>query len=321
MKSVVLESAGNIRIEDVEEPGVIPEGYVKIRVRSVGICGSDVHYYLHGKIGDFVLKKPMILGHETGGVAESDGAAIKKGSVVAIEPGIPCGRCIYCRTGRYNLCPDMRFFSTPPVNGSMVEYIVHPAEFVYSADGLTPDEASLAEPLSVGVYAARMAHLGPESNVLINGSGPVGILTAFAAESYGANVTVVDIRPERIDYARECGFSSYINSTISMQFDTVFECSGYGHTYSLQRTASGGDLFLIGMGEEDGISPLRASIKGINIHGIFRYANTYSEALSIIRRYRNRLAPFLRKHIDADELPRYLANGEYEKYLKTIVRI
>ncbi|WMT50720.1 MAG: alcohol dehydrogenase catalytic domain-containing protein [Ferroplasma sp.] len=321
MKSVVLESAGNVKIEDMEEPGDIPEGYVKIRVQSVGICGSDVHYYLHGKIGDFVLRKPMILGHETGGIAKSGGASIKKGSVVAVEPGIPCGKCIYCRTGRYNLCPDMRFFATPPVDGSMVEHIVHPEGFVYSADGLTPDEASLAEPLSVGVYAARMAHLGPDSGVLINGSGPVGILTAFAAESYGANVTVVDINPERIEYAGECGFSSCINNKISRQFDSVFECSGYGHEYSIHRTARGGDLFLIGIGEEDGINPLMASIGGINIHGIFRYANTYPEAIRIIKRYRNRLAPFLRKHIDADELPGYLADGEYEKYLKTIVRI
>ncbi len=319
MRAAILESQKNLKIRDIKNPDYVPDGYVKIRVKSVGICGSDVHYYSSGRIGDFILKSPMILGHETGGIAESDGDNIKRGDVVAIEPGIPCGKCIYCRSGRYNLCSDIKFFATPPVDGSMREYIVHPEGFVYNAKGLSTSEASLAEPMSVGVYAVRKSLIGPGDSVLITGSGSVGILTAFVAESSGASVTLSDVDPKKMDYASKCGFNAYLNDKIRDKFDAVFECSGFASEFALDHVKRGGDIFLIGMGNEDGLNNLKITSNEITVHGIFRYRNTFETAISIIKKYRERMKPLTEKHIGLEQLPDYLENGEYAKYIKTIV--
>ena len=321
MKSVFLESRGIIKIKDINDINNIPEGFIKIKVKSVGICGSDIHYYFNGSIGNFVLEKPMILGHETAGIAESNANNIRKGDIVAIEPGLPCGKCKYCKTGRYNLCPDVKFFATPPVNGSLREYIVYPEEFVYNASGLTTDEASLAEPMSVGIYATRKAGIGPENNVLIVGSGSVGILTAFSAEAHGSNVTLCDINIDKIKYARKCGFAAFLNDKIHDKYDNVFECSGMAAEFALDRTEKGGDLFLIGMGNKCGLNPLYITSNEITVHGIFRYNNTFNDAIKIIKKYRNRIKPFLEKKICIDDLDSYMKNKEYEKYLKTIVEL
>ena len=321
MKGVFLESPGAVKIKDIDDINSTPEGFIKIRVKSVGICGSDIHYYLYGRIGDFVLEKPMILGHETAGIAESDGNNIRKGDIVAIEPGLPCGKCKYCKTGRYNLCPDIKFFATPPVDGSLREYIAEPEEFVYRADGLTTDEASLTEPMSVGVYATRKAKLGPENNILIVGSGSVGILTAFSAEAHGSDVTLCDINMDRINYARKCGFTAFLNNEIRDKYDTVFECSGMAIEFAQDKTGKGGDLFLIGMGNTSGLNPLYITSNEITVHGIFRYSNTFNDAIKIIKRYRNRLKPFFENNIGIEDLDLYLKDREYEKYLKTIVEL
>ena len=321
MKAAILESQKNLRIGDVKTPESIPDGYIKIRVKSVGICGSDVHYYLNGRIGDFILKSPMILGHETAGIAVSDGVKIKKGDTVAIEPGIPCMKCSYCKSGEYNLCPDIRFFATPPVDGSMREYIVHPESFVYDASGLSTSEASLAEPMSVGVYAVRKSSIGPGSKVLITGAGSVGILTAFVAEASGAEVILSDLDQTKIDYAGKCGFNAYLNKDIREKFDAVFECSGYAAEFAVDHTRRGGDILLVGMGDESGISNLKITLNEINVQGIFRYRNTYETALDIIRKNRMRLKFFTEKHVNLTDLPDYFRHGEYIKYLKTIVDI
>ncbi len=319
MKAAFLVSKNNIEIKDIDDIDNVPENYIKIRIKSVGICGSDVHYYNYGRIGNFVLEKPMIIGHETSGIAVSDGKNIKKGDVVAVEPGIPCGKCNYCKSGRYNLCNDMKFFATPPIDGSIREYIVHPESFVYKADGLTTEEASLAEPMSVGIYATRKA--GIKDKVLIVGAGSVGILTGFAAESIGSDVTIVDIDNRSIENAKKCGFNAFKNSEINGKFDAVFECSGNAIDYALERTEKGGDLFLIGMNSENAINPLYISINEITIHGIFRYTNTFETAIKLIKKYKERLKPFLENNISMYELPDYMKNENYKGKLKTIVEL
>jgi L-iditol 2-dehydrogenase len=204
LKAAVLRGVRDLVIEDIPAPAAPEPGWVQVAVRAVGICGSDVHYYQEGVIGSFVLRQPMILGHEVGGVitAVGEGVDLPVGAVVALEPGIPCEDCPQCRQGRYNLCPDVRFFATPPVDGVMTERVNHPAPFTYLADGLTPEEASLAEPLSVGIAAVRKAQLHLGERVLILGAGPVELLTALAADAEGATVTLCDVQEDRLNVAK-----------------------------------------------------------------------------------------------------------------------
>ena len=155
--SAVLYAAGDLRIEDRPEPQP-GDGEVLVEVAAVGICGSDVHYYDHGRIGDYIVVDPMIVGHESSGVIVDVGSAIDRGRIgqlVALEPGVPCRSCPQCLVGRYNLCPNVRFFATPPIDGSISRLVAIDAAFAHPApEGLTAEQAAMAEPVSVGVWAA-----------------------------------------------------------------------------------------------------------------------------------------------------------------------
>ena len=182
--SAVLVAVGDLRIEDRPTPRPGP-GDVVIGVRSVGICGSDIHYWEHGRIGDFVVESPLVLGHEAAGVVEdvaADVTDLKPGDRVAIEPGVPCRRCARCKSGRYNLCGDVRFMATPPIDGALARYVVHPADFCYRLpDHVSLDGGAMLEPLSVGVHACRRGGVRPGSRVLVMGAGPVGLACLLAA--------------------------------------------------------------------------------------------------------------------------------------------
>ncbi|MBX5449715.1 alcohol dehydrogenase catalytic domain-containing protein [Thermogemmatispora sp.] len=329
MLAAVLKGRGMLEIEERPEPPSPPPGYVRVAVRSVGICGSDVHYYQEGAIGHFVVQAPMVLGHEVAGTVDAVGSGVHGfpvGAVVALEPGIPCGKCHYCRTGAYNLCPEVRFFATPPVDGAMQEYVLHPAEFTYLAPGLTTDEAALAEPLSVGVYAVREARIGIGTRVGIVGAGPVGILAALAAESAGGQVTLVDVREDRVAAARQIGLEAYVQSPPALDdCDAVLECSGSagGLRLAQQWVKRGGVLALIGLGEAASmlLDGLDLSLRGITVRGIFRYANVMPAAIAILQRNRERLPIFLGTTIGLRRLPAFLQQKEYLKPLKTIVRV
>jgi len=154
---------------------------VLLAMDSVGICGSDVHYLAHGRIGDFVLTKPMIIGHESAGVVAKLGkkvTTLKVGDRVAIEPGVPCRKCDHCKQGKYNLCPGMVFCATPPYDGNLTRYYKHAADFCFKLpDHVTMEEGALLEPLSVGVHACKRAEVTLGSKVLILGAGPIGLVT------------------------------------------------------------------------------------------------------------------------------------------------
>ena len=164
MKALVLNSPLDLAVRDVPDPGVPGPGEVRVSVRSVGICGSDVHYYEHGRIGDFVLREPMVLGHEAAGVVDAVGEGVESlspGDVVAMEPGVPCGACRECRIGRYNLCKDVRFWATPPHDGVLAEYVIHPAALTFRLPGhMTTEEGALMEPLAVECTPANAAACG-----------------------------------------------------------------------------------------------------------------------------------------------------------------
>src|SRR2546428_10131197 len=178
MTAAVLYAPHDLRIEQRPVPSP-SRGEVLVRILSVGVCGSDVHYYEHGRIGDFVVESPLVLGHEPSGVVVAAGPGADRhepGQRVSIEPGIPDFTCEYCRAGRYNLCPRMRFFGTPPIDGALCEYVGVHDELAYPVpDSLSDDAAALVEPLSVGVWACRKARVGPGSRVLVVVAGPIGL--------------------------------------------------------------------------------------------------------------------------------------------------
>jgi L-iditol 2-dehydrogenase len=329
MKAAVLKSPRCVVIEDRPDPTAPPPGFVRVRIKSVGICGSDLHYYEHGRIGDFVVREPLVLGHETSGVIDAIGTGVtdlRPGDIVALEPGIPCGACAYCRTGAYNLCPDVQFFATPPVDGTLQEYIVHPAAYTYRVEELTPDEAFLAEPLSVGVFSVRRTHIAIGMRVLVVGAGSVGLLTALAAEAQGADVILLDVNQERVNIAREMGFRAETRfGKASEEVDVVFECSGSrdGIRTAERAVRRGGTIALIGMGSEDAmmLRGLHLNVQGIQVMGIFRYANTYPSALALIQRYRERLKSFQQVIIELEEIPRFLQTYQAGTPLKTIVHV
>src|SRR6266487_5847230 len=236
MRAAVLEGVGKIALRDrlVPKPG---PREVLVQVAAVGTCGSDVHYYEHGRIGDFVVDSPLVLGHEPSGTVVASGPGASRHSIgqrVSLEPGVPDFTCPHCRAGRYNLCPRMRFFGTPPIDGAFCEYVVVPEEFTYPVpDSLSDDAAALVEPLSVGVWACRKARAGPGSRVLVAGAGPIGLLCLQAARAFGATyVAITDVNPRRLAFARELGASEGVNVGESLladamiEPDVLLECSG-----------------------------------------------------------------------------------------------
>lgn len=288
--SAVLYAAGDLRIEDRPEPqpGV---DEVLVEVAAVGICGSDVHYYDHGRIGEYIVVEPMIVGHESAGVIVDVGSNVDRsriGQLVAMEPGVPCRSCRQCLAGRYNLCPNVRFFATPPIDGSISRLVAIEAAFAHPApEGLSAEQAAMAEPVSVGVWAARKTSIGPGDRVLVTGAGPVGLYAAQVARSFGAaQVTITDVSDFRLAKARELGLAtSQATSPLTEEFDVLLECSGAqpALTSGIRAMAPAGRVALVGMGS-DSVSIEVPVIQGreLTISGVFRYANTYPLALELI---------------------------------------
>ena len=230
-------------------------------MRSVGICGSDVHYFRHGRIGDFVVASPLVLGHEVSGRITAVGAGVdggRVGSRVAVEPGAACGSCAQCKAGRYNLCPDMRFFATPPVDGALAEYVVVRADLAFDLPAAVGDDAAaLLEPLSVGIWATGKAAVGAGSSVLIAGAGPIGLVAAQVARARGATtIAVTDIAPHRLAAALRNGATLALDprdgTGPGQDFDAFLDCSGAPAAISagIAALAPAGRAVLVGMGPQ-----------------------------------------------------------------------
>ena len=288
--SAVLYGPHDVRIEDrpVPRPGA---GQVLVEIAAVGICGSDVHYYEHGRIGDYVVDAPMIIGHESAGTVLDVGAGVspdRVGELVALEPGVPCRNCTQCLHGRYNLCPDVVFFATPPVDGSISRYVVIDAAFAHPAPaGMSAEQAAMAEPVSVGIWAARKTQLSAGDRVLVTGAGPIGLLAGQVARALGADTTVItDVNEFRLNRAEELGLrAARAGEPLTEQFDVLLECSGAPAALSggMQALAPAGRIALVGMGADS--VPINVPLvqsRELSITGVFRYANTYPLALQLI---------------------------------------
>ena len=283
-----------LRMEERPVPTPGPDE-VLVRVRSVGVCGSDIHYFEHGRIADFIVEAPLVLGHESSGtvVAVGDGVEdIALGSTVAMEPGVPCGSCEQCRAGRYNLCPDVQFFATPPVDGTFCEYVVLPRAFAHPVpDHVSFDAAALVEPLSVGVWACRKANVRVGSRVLVTGAGPVGVMAALVARAHGASaVTLSDTNPDRLAFASHLGFATIdpraVDLPSAVAVDVLLECSGASAAIDagIRSVAPAGIVVLVGMSPDTMVALPVGVIQGreLWVTGTFRYAHTYPTAIDLV---------------------------------------
>ena len=309
-QAAVLYAPHDMRIEERAVPRSGPRE-VLIEIKAVGVCGSDVHYYEHGRIGTYVVRQPLILGHESAGVIVDVGEGVSRGRIgqrVAIEPGVPDGVCRQCRTGHYNLCPNVRFFGTPPIDGAFTNYVTILSDFAYALpDQMSDEEGALIEPLSVGLWACRKAKLRGGDHVLITGAGPVGILAMKVALALGVTeITMTDISPQRLEVARKLGATRTVNvaqqslADAGVEADVLIECSGN------QRALKDGILALqpaatavavgMGPGEEASIPLSFIQNRELILTGTFRYANTYADAIALVASGHIDLKPIITGH-------------------------
>jgi L-iditol 2-dehydrogenase len=331
MRVSVLRGIRDVAVEERPTPHPAP-GEVLVRVGSVGVCGSDVHYYEHGRIGDHVVRGPLVLGHEAGGevggVGEGVGLA-RIGERVSLEPGVPCRHCVQCRSGRYNLCPDVVFFATPPVDGAFAEYVTIATDFAYAVpDHLSDDAAGLIEPLSVGVWANRKARVGAGSSVLVSGAGPVGLVVAQVARARGARQIVVsDVDPHRLEVATEFGATAVVDARDGLPDDLVvdafIDCSGAPSAVAngCRVVGAAGTVVLVGMGADEVTLPVsHLQNKEIEVTGTFRYANTWPEAIHLASTGLVDLDRMVTGHVDLDHVEQTLDVDPAAGHLKMVVR-
>jgi L-iditol 2-dehydrogenase len=334
-RAAVLYGVGDLRVEDHPMPEAGPNEVV-VEIRAVGVCGSDVHYYQHGRIGDYVVRAPMVLGHESSGVVVDRGpgaTALEVGQRVAVEPGIPCGRCEQCRRGSYNLCPDVRFFATPPVDGALARYVaVHEAYAHPVPDSLSDDAAALIEPLSVGIWANRRAGTGLGARVLVTGAGPIGVLCALTARAAGAGwVGVADVHPARLEAAAAFDVDEVVDGRSGVDYgsfrpDVLLECSGAPPvvTAGVLALQPLGRAVLVGMGPsaEQTLPVAAIQNRELTVTGTFRYAHTYPDAIALVAAGRIDLDALVGARVPLAESERALLMGRTDPaVLKTVVRV
>jgi L-iditol 2-dehydrogenase len=294
-RAAVMYGTHDVRVEDkpVPEPGAKE---VLVEIKAVGVCGSDVHYYEEGRIGSFVVEEPLILGHEAMGTIVGLGEDVTKhevGERVALEPGVPDMTCRECRAGRYNLCPNVRFFATPPIDGAFTNYVTIHEDFAFTLpDRLSDNAGALMEPLSVGIWSCRKADIEAGDHVLVTGAGPIGLLAMQVALAQGATeVTITDVAPERLDMAQKTGATRTINvseeplADAGVEVDALIECSGNPRALNdgIRCIRPAGTVVVVGMGpgEETSIPLALIQNKEIWLTGTFRYANTYPAAIEL----------------------------------------
>jgi L-iditol 2-dehydrogenase len=290
-RAAVLYAPGDVRIEErpTPEPGALE---VVVEVAAVGVCGSDVHYYEHGRIGPRVVRAPLVLGHESAGRVVAIGEQVTRHAVgdrVALEPGLPCGRCRECRVGRYNLCRAVAFFGSPPVDGAFTRYVAQHEDFAHALpDTLSDAAGALMEPLSVALWACEKAGVTAADRVLITGAGPIGLLGVQAARARGATeVIVTDVNARRLELARATGATRTVRAgePLEAEADALIECSGHPQALrdGIAALRPGGTAVIVGM-SADGEARVPLSLlqaRELWLTGTFRYAGTYPTAIAL----------------------------------------
>lgn len=301
-EALVLEEKGKLSLRDIDLDNVLGNYDVRIDVHTVGICGSDVHYYTHGKIGPFVVKEPMVLGHEAAGTVVEVGIEVthlKAGDRVCMEPGIPDPNSRATKLGIYNVDPAVRFWATPPVHGCLTPSVVHPAKFTYRLpDNVSFGEGAMVEPFAIGMQAAYRAKIKPGDVALVQGAGPIGMMVALAALAGGCSkVLITDFAQPKLDLIGQYdavvpinigendGMQKVKDETDGWGCDLVFECSGAEQAILLSPSfvCPGGTIVLVGMPVEPApMDIVSLQAKEVRLETVFRYANVYDRAINLI---------------------------------------
>lgn len=318
MRALVLEQKGVLSLRDIELPLELGPDDVKIKIHTVGVCGSDVHYYTHGAIGPFVLREPMVLGHEAAGTVVEVGSNVKglvPGDRVCMEPGIPDLSSRASKLGIYNVDPSVRFWATPPIHGVLTPYAIHPAAFTYKLpDNVSFAEGAMVEPFAIGMQAAARARIAPGDVAAVVGCGPIGIMVALAALAGGCSrVYISDFSAEKLAIAG--GYQGIIPVNIGERSlkdvvhaetggwgaDVVFEASGSAKAYNgiFDLVRPGGVLVMVGLPVEPVTFDVPGAIaKEVRIETVFRYANIFDRALQLIASGKVDLKPLITDTFD-----------------------
>jgi L-iditol 2-dehydrogenase len=326
----VMTRPGELMLEErpVPEPG---PREVQVEIASVGVCGSDVHWFEHGRIGTKVVTGPLVLGHESAGRVTAVGSDVTKHAVgdrVTLEPGVPCGRCRECRHGRYNLCPDVVFFATPPIDGAFADFVTIHEDFAFALpDELSDDVGALMEPLSVGIWACRKAGVSAGDRVLVTGAGPIGLIAMQVALAFGATqVEISDLNRDRLEIASRTGATRALvaGEDEPGEADILIECSGNERATNagIEALRPAGTAVIVGMGPGATAELPLALIQAreIWLTGTFRYANTYPTAIALAAAGRVDLEALITSHYDLDDtLAALKIGGEDPKSVKAMV--
>jgi L-iditol 2-dehydrogenase len=303
MRVSKLYGIRDVRIEEGPVPKPGPEE-VLLRIASVGTCGSDVHYYVEGGIGDQLVTDPITMGHEfsawIAAKGENVGDDLEIGQLVAVEPAIPCGECEYCLHGHPNICPNVEFCGTPPIDGVFAEYAVMPAENCFPLpEGFTPDEGALLEPLGIAIHTVDLSHLKVGQTIAVLGAGPVGLLTAAVAQAAGAGkIYMTEPQAARrafaLEYVADAVFdpeaedvvAAIMEATDGRGVDIAFEAAGAQETpdQAARITRPGGKVVVVGIPSEDRMA-MTASVvrrKGLTIKMVRRMKHTYPRAIRLV---------------------------------------
>ena len=302
MEALVLERKDELSLRDIAVDEPLGPHDVRVALRRVGVCGSDIHYYAHGGIGPFIVNEPMILGHEASGEIVEVGAevaALAVGDRVCMEPGIPDPRSRAARLGKYNLDPAVKFWATPPVHGVIRPTVVHPADFTFRLpDSVSYAAGAMVEPLAVGVHAATKAQVSPGATAVVVGAGTIGMVTVLSALAAGCSrVIVSDVQEPKLEIAAALGpvlpvnahsenLADYVmRETDGWGADVVFEASGNGKAASevFNYLCPGGTVVLVGMpGAPIAYDVLAAQVKEARVEHVFRYAHVYPQAVAML---------------------------------------
>jgi L-iditol 2-dehydrogenase len=324
----VLQGLSEVSVEDRQMP--VPGDYeALIKIEAVGVCGSDVHYYKHGRIGQRQVQYPHVQGHECAGTVIEIGSEVNQlrpGDRVVIEPGVACGTCQFCKEGRYNLCKNMVFISTPPYEGAFAKYISHSERFVHKIpDELDFTTAALAEPLAVGMHVMNRAVVKPDDTVIITGMGPVGLLMVLAARAYGVrNILVSDVEDFRLELAKSIGathtFNAKNGSTEAQilkegftNVDIFIDTSGNDKVVydAINVIERGGKLVLVGFpqGEESTFNFISLLQKEVDIISIYRYRNVFPSAIKVLEDYSEEAKKIVTHEFSLEEISHAMEQG------------
>lgn len=304
MKAIVVHGPKDLRIEEreIEAPG---PGEVRLKLATGGICGSDLHYYNHGGFGAIKLRQPMILGHEVSAYVETLGPGVTglvPGQLVAVSPSRPCRTCTYCQEGRHNHCLNMRFYGSampfPHIQGAFSEALVADAIQCVAADGLTPGEAAMAEPLAVTLHATRRAGEMLGKRVLVTGCGPIGVLVILAARRAGAaEIVVTDLSDFTLSVGSKAGADTVINMakepdgltpyTVNKgTFDVLFECSGAAPALAAGIAAlrPRGVIVQLGLGGDMNLPMMAITAKELDLRGSFRFHEEFATGVGLMQK-------------------------------------